>query len=178
MATKKSGFALPLYGVIILCIALLILSALALKHLHPKSSLQQSSVTPTLSPETSLLVDAAVWYPSAPWTEPKSAAQETYYGTLSGQSIQATVTQPNATLPHFETVSMLSEMGYQPDNNLAADGPGSSSWGYTKEANGQKQVMTFSYKTRPTSSNPNEPLQFSCPCQVDITVFVSKPFTQ
>lgn len=176
MAQKKSGFALPLYGVIILCIALLILAMLTLKHLHPKSSLQQSSVTPTLSPETSLLVDAAVWYPSAPWTEPKSDTQQTFYGELSGESIEATVTSQTASLPHFEQVNTLQTMGFLPDNNLAADGPGSSVWGYTKESNSQKQVMTFSYKTRPTNSNPNEPLQFSCPCQVDVTVFVSKPF--
>ena len=33
----------------------------------------QSTVaaSPTISPQTSLLVDAAVWYPSAPWSPPK-----------------------------------------------------------------------------------------------------------
>lgn len=141
----------------------------------PQTSPKTQIVTPTLSPEASLLVDAAVWYPSAPWSPPKVSSQTTYYGDLQGQSIQATVTSNTPSLEHFEIVPMLKEKGFLPDNNLSADGPGSSTWGYKRSENGQMQVMTFSYKTRPTNSNPNEPVQFNCPCKIDVTVFVSNP---
>lgn len=62
------------------------------------------------------------------------------------------------------------------DNNLAADGPGSSLWGYKKEVDGKTQIIIFSYKTQPTSNKPDEPLQFDCPCKVDWSVFISYPF--
>lgn len=135
-------------------------------------------VSPTLSPETSLLVDAAVWYPSASWAPPAKASQTTYYGDLQGQSIKATVESSNPSLDHFEMPQMLKENGFLPDNNLSADGPGSSVWGYKKSENGMMQVMTFSYKTQPSSSSPNEPLQFNCPCKIDVEVFVSNPVSE
>lgn len=176
MAKNKQSLALPLYGVIVICFILLVITAFMLHRFQPKRVQHTAAVSPTISPETSVLIDVAVWYPSAPWSEPKPATQTTFYGTLGGESISATVTQPNPTLPHFEIVSMLGQMGFQPDNNLAADGPGSSVWGYMKEVNGKKQVLTFSYRTKPSNTNPNEPVQFNCPCTVDVTAFVSNPF--
>lgn len=135
-----------------------------------------STPTATISPETSLLADIAVWYPSAPWSQPKTTTEQTALGNLDGESIQATITSQATEIPHFETVSELTSKGFILDNNLSADGPGSSTWGYSKKADGKTQVITFSYKTQPSNSNPNEPLQFNCPCKVDWEVFVSKPF--
>lgn len=136
--------------------------------------IQKKSQMNSLAKE--LLVDAAVWYPSAPWTEPTSTSMETPYGNLQGQQITATVTSDKAYLDHFEIVDMLTKLGFESDPGLAADGPGASSWGYIKNENGEKQIMLFSYKTQPSSNNPNEPLQFDCPCKIDVTVFVSNPF--
>jgi hypothetical protein len=131
----------------------------------------------TMNPQTALLIDVAVWYPSAPWTTPKATSEQTQYGDLSGESMSATVTSQTAMLPHFEQQQTLKAKGFMPDMMLAADGPGSSMWGYKKDDGATSQILTFSYKTQPTSSNPNEPLQFNCPCKLDISVFSSSPFT-
>lgn len=136
-----------------------------------------STTIPKISSETSLLADIAVWYPSAPWSTPKETTEQTMYGSLTGKSMKATVTSPTATLPHFEQVNTLVQKGFTLDNNLSADGPGSSVWGYKKEENGETQIILFSYKTEPSSSNLNEPLQFNCPCKINTSVFVSNPFS-
>lgn len=130
---------------------------------------------PSIPPSAlEILVDAAVWYPSAPWSEPTiGRSAGSYYGNIDGQSITATVTSQKASIPHFEDVNALTAKGFVPDTNLAADGPGSSTWGYKKNVNANQQIILFSYKTQPTSSNPNEPLQFDCPCKVNVTVFAS-----
>jgi hypothetical protein len=125
------------------------------------------------TPEYTLLADAAVWYPSAPWSHPAKNTQTTFYGNLSGLSIHAQVTSDKPMLGHFEDVNSLATSKFLPDTNLEADGPGASSWGYLKDIDGKKQLLLFSYKTQPSSSNPNEPLQFSCPCKIDVTVFAS-----
>jgi len=92
--------------------------------------------------------------------------------------MKATVTSPTASIPHFEMASALKTQGFIPDLNLSADGPGSSNWGYVNSNNEETQVIIFSYKTRPTNSNPNEPLEFNCPCKVNLSVFVSNPFAE
>lgn len=135
-----------------------------------------TTVVPSITPETAQLANVAVWYPSAPWTTPKKSTDETFYGNLPGESMQATVTSPTASLPHFEIIDELTKSGFVPDNNLYADGPGSSMWGYKSEKDGKTQLLIFSYNTKPSKNSPNEPLQFSCPCTVDLNVFVSNPF--
>lgn len=137
---------------------------------------QTTNAPKVITPQTSLLIDAAVWYPSAPWTEPREGNQATFYGNLSGELITAQITSPAASIDHFEDVSALKTKGFLPDNNLSADGPGSSSWGYKKTENGKSQIFLFGYQTEASSNNPNQPLQFNCPCKVNITVFASKPF--
>lgn len=141
------------------------------------TTLPQSSY-PKVSPETALLVDVAVWYPSAPWTEPKKTTEETTYGNLSGENMQASVTASTASLSQFENVSELKAKGFTTDINLAAGGPGSSVWGYKSEKGEKMQVIIFSYKAQPTNNNPNEPLQFNCPCKINMNVFVSNPFSR
>lgn len=158
-----------------LCVALIIVGAIFFMDQQKKTAQTSQTTAPNVSPETALLADIAVWYPSAPWTKPKKYTAETMYGNLSGESMQATLTSPNASLSHFENEAELKTKGFVPDNNLAADGPGSSVWGYKSEKDGKTQVIIFSYKTEPSSSNANEPLQFNCPCTVNVSVFVSTP---
>lgn len=160
---------------LILIILLVVGLAGGYYYFAPKSAAPTPSVT--VSPQTGLMADVAVWYPSAPWSEPAEDSEViSSYGTFAGESMHATVTSQTASLPHFEIVSELKDKGFLPDNNLSADGPGSSTWGYKKTEDGQNQIILFSYKTQPTSSAPNEPLQFNCPCQVEVNVFVTSPF--
>lgn len=171
MAKKKKTATHKLYfSLIIAFIAILIIGGIFF-YKTPSATAPH-----TISPETSLLIDAAVWYPSAPWTTPKKTTQTTPLGTLSGEIITATVTSSTSFLPHFEMVQQLNKNGFMLSNELAADGAGSSMWGYTKEENGKSQILLFSYKTDPSSSLPNQPLQFNCPCKIHISVFASQPF--
>ena len=163
--------------VVIAVILIAVVGAFFFSKQKIKNPTSLQTATPSISEETSLLVDVAVWYPSAPWSEPKATTEQTQYGALSGESINATVSSPTASIPHFEMADTLKQKGFEPDLMLSADGPGSSQWGYKKTENGQSQIMVFSYKTEPSSSNPNEPLQFNCPCKVNVSVFVSTPFS-
>lgn len=140
-----------------------------------KQSNAPHAPNPSIPPSAlEILVDAAVWYPSAPWSKPAiGRSPGSYYGNIDGQSITATVTSQTASIPHFEDVHALQAKGFVSDPNLAADGPGSSFWGYKKNVNGNQQIILFSYETKPTSNKPNEPLQFNCPCKVQATAFVS-----
>lgn len=123
-----------------------------------------------------VLLQAKESLPDASWGKPQDATEPTPLGNLTGVKLSATTTTSQATLPHFENTKDLERLGYKPDMSLSADGPGSSVWGYTKTENGDESVILFSYNTQPSSSNPNEPLQFNCPCKMNISVFVSNPF--
>lgn len=111
----------------------------------------------------------------ATWAKPSDTTEQTPLGTFPGQIMTGTLKTENAMLTHFENVKELSKMGFKANQNLSADGPGSSQWGYSKESNGETQVIIYSYKTSPTSKNPNEPLQFNCPCNTTVSVFLSDP---
>ncbi|MEK7572162.1 MAG: hypothetical protein AAB553_07880 [Patescibacteria group bacterium] len=113
------------------------------------------------------------WYPEATWEAATTTQEQTPYGEMNGLLITGTTTIDTASIPHFEKAEELQKLGYQPDMALSADGPGSSTWGYSKEQDGKQQIILFSYKTEPTSSNPDEPLQFNCPCTTDLSVFLS-----
>lgn len=115
--------------------------------------------------------------PKASWEAPIASNTTTSYGNATGYLENGTITAETASLPHFENKATLSSLGFVVDNNLSADGPGSSLWGYKKTTGNEIQLIIFSYKTDPTSSNPNEPLQFNCPCQTQVSVFVTNPFT-
>ncbi len=110
---------------------------------------------------------------SATWTKPVDTTEQSPIGTFPGKIMTGTLTTSNAILTHFENVKELSRMGFKADQNLSADGPGSSQWGYSKESNGETQIIMYSYKTSPTSTNPDEPLQFDCPCNTSVSVFLS-----
>lgn len=112
---------------------------------------------------------------SATWEKAADTTEQTPIGIFPGKIMKGTLTTNTASLNHFENVKELSKMGFQANQNLSADGPGSSQWGYSKEENNMTSVIIYSYKTDPTSTNPNEPLQFNCPCTTSVSVFVSDP---
>lgn len=110
------------------------------------------------------------------WDVPEETTDQTSSGNIKGEKISGILTTAQATLPHFEDAQILTKAGFEPDMSLSADGPGSSVWGYKKKQGGQQSLIIFSYKTLVTSQNPNEPLQFNCPCNMSVSVFVSDPF--
>lgn len=162
---------------IILLLGVFCLLIVALFVYYHHGSVQKPHTTTSQAPSKDLsdmLASVAVWWPDAPWTNPAITIQTTSYGKLSGADMQATVTSPTASMQPFENTTELSQEGFVKDTTLDAGGAGSATWGYKRVQNGKTQILLFSYATTPTSSNPNEPLQFACPCKQIITVFVSK----
>ncbi len=134
-----------------------------------KNSSNTATPTPIatqVQPNSPIFSKLNSWLPGD-WSTPVTSSQMNY----SGMESSVTITTQTAAVSHFEDVSYLKSLGFEPDINLSADGPGSSVWGYKNAETGQ--VIVFSYRTSPTSTNPNEPLQFNCPCQSKVSVFVS-----
>ena len=115
------------------------------------------------------------WLPNTSWSAPFAASYETPYGTFQGTETTTTITTDSPTMRNFEDEKFLNSLGLKIDTMLLADGPGSSMWGYKKEINGKIQTVLFFYKTTPTSTPTDEPIQFNCPCQTKVTVFISNP---
>ncbi len=153
----------------VIAVLLLLIAGLVFYKLH----IQPKPADLSKTPETALLAQVALWYPSAGWSSPKIDKQTTLYGSFTGESMQATIKSDKAFMEHYENADTLKQMGFLPDTNLSADGPGSSSWGYSNITSNSKQLIIFSYRTKPTNTNPNEPAQFTCPCDKTISVFVS-----
>ncbi|HVT00685.1 MAG TPA: hypothetical protein VHE53_00440 [Patescibacteria group bacterium] len=142
----------------------------------------KNGIDPTKSTSSAILnpvfYDVKVWLPGVSWSTPKKTSEQTMYGDLKGEESTAQITTKTATVSQFENVKELNSMGYHQDINLEAGGPGSSIWGYKKTDGKMSQIVTFSYNTTPSSNNPNEPLQFNCPCKTTLKVFVSDPFNE
>lgn len=141
----------------------------------PSSKASQARSAP-LPENMGALVSVAVWIPNGGWTTPVVTTESTPYGELSGYSTTGMVTLDQAYMDPFEHKEELSGMGYEADPMLDASGPGSNMWGYKRTVDGKEQILVLGYKTQPTSSNQNEPLQFNCPCKIAISAFVSEPF--
>lgn len=170
---KKYSFPLVtrLLFLLVVALAFVIIILVYKKYTQPVA---KKAVSLQNTPEYSLLVNAAVWYPSAPWSKPALDTQVTSYGKLQGESIHAQITSNKSYLDHYEDTNALKTQGFLLDNSLLADRAGASLWGYLKTDGKTKQVILFMYETQPTSNNPNKPLQFTCPCKINTTVFVSK----
>jgi len=65
----------------------------------------------------------------------------------------------------------LKEAGWTVDNNFAADGVKGSQVGYKKDSN--FIVLSYNIKPGKVISGTNEPLQYTCPCDVTYTIFTS-----
>lgn len=127
----------------------------------------------TASISSAIFNQAKQALPAAAWDNPEEGTT----GTVPAVGMSGTLTVQEANIPHFENSTDLKKLGFQPDINLSADGPGSSQWGYKKVENGKIQLITYSYRVSPSNSNPNEPVQFNCPCNATVSVTVSKPFS-
>jgi hypothetical protein len=161
-------------GLLIIIVILLVIGGITAWNIRSARPANQQTVESNVSPTATKVFSALPeLMPEAHWSEPVEAKKETFYGNIPGVSRTATIKTQEATVPHFGQSVFFRDLGYDADKNLAADGPGSSQWGYVKNVDGKKQIVTFGYHVKPTNSNPNEPLQFDCPCQTTMTVFVS-----
>ncbi|HVZ66756.1 MAG TPA: hypothetical protein VG917_00670 [Patescibacteria group bacterium] len=140
-----------------------------------KNGIEPNNSSSSMSP---IFYDLKVWLPDTSWSVPTKTSEQTMYGDLKGEQSTAQITTKQASVNPFENVKAMNDLGYQQDLNLAAGGPGSSVWGYKKTEGNMMQIVTFSYNTAPSYNNPNEPLQFNCPCKTTLKVFVSDPFNE
>ena len=165
------------FWIFLIIVILLIVSITLLKKTQSPSSTNTNSAQPTLSSlDTSVFGQLPTWLPEVNWSSPQPSTQTTLYGTATGKEVTGIITNENASMPHFDNADYLKTLGFSSDVNTQADGPGSSTWGYKKTTGDQIQLILFSYKTTPSNNNPNEPLQFNCPCKATVSVFVSNPF--
>lgn len=141
------------------------------KSATPKPKTTTVAVSPAADKIFSQL---AKWLPDATFGLPKRTTEDTSYGKFSGESLAGFTMAPTASMPHFEDADYLKKLGFTPDNMLSADGPGSSVWGYSKEQSGKRQIILFSSEAKPLEVKPNEPLQFNCPCNTNVRIFVSE----
>lgn len=155
----KRYFLIPLGLIILASIFLVIFES-------PRGDNQTQQQTPEIFREL------PAWKSDARWSTPSDTSQNTYLGEVKGKQTSANIKVNEPNIAHFEDSSYMNSHGYTIDNNLSADGPGSSSWGYTKTNGSQIDVVIFSYNVSATSSDPNSPLEFNCPCNAELQVFI------
>lgn len=159
--------------ILIIVIAVSVVGFAAYLHSTRPQSNFSSFTTQSLDP---IFKSVTASTPKVDWSDTSTISTQTAYGYLTGRQITGQKLSNDAQTEQFENVTDLANLGFEKDVNLQAGGPGSSSWGYKKTKNGKTQVILFSYVTEPSSSNPGEPIQFVCPCKIDLTVFVSDLF--
>jgi len=93
---------------------------------------------------------------------------------LTGQVVQANIITQQPFVPQFASDSQLENLSFAEDINLQADGAGSSQWGYTRQIGNLTQYLLFTYSVEPTKNNDNAPVEFNCPCNTTISVFVGE----
>lgn len=148
---------------------------IALWLLYIKTFKPSNTQTTTKTPPTNSQIFSQVisTVDGATWTIPENTTEQTGAGNLTGQKVTSQITTKEANVTHFENEKELIKLGYESDPSLSADGPGSSMWGYKSDNEGETNYIIYSYKVAPSSNNPNEPLQFNCPCKTDLSVFIS-----
>jgi len=159
---------------IVIIIIIMVFISVAVWHKNLKNQQATMNTTQTLSPTAEKVFhQLPKWFPTSSWSSPQATTQTTYYGKITGIATSTTITTKDATVPHFGQSIFFRDLGFDADKNLDADGAGSSVWGYKKGTGNDMQIITFTSRTKPTSTAANEPLQFNCPCQTTLTVFVS-----
>lgn len=167
---------IPKVSIILLIAVVVVGAAIYLHETRPQSN--PRSILTSTQGSSAIFAGVKTSVPNANWSLPSTATEQTTYGNINGQVVKGQITSDTAYSTHFEDLNTLTSQGYTADPNLSADGPGSSIWGYKKAENSKTQVVLFSYTTQASTSSPNEPLQFNCPCKVDLKVFVSDPFNE
>jgi len=91
--------------------------------------------------------------------------------SISGYEITvtATISKNLDAGKFFNYYKKLLNSGWQTDNNFAADGVTGSQMGYIKGNN--YIVLNYSITPGKIISGANEPLQYTCPCQVKYSIF-------
>lgn len=167
MAEKKNHLPRRYYLItlLLIIIASIVLVIFQTTPTPPPAQINPQSENPTFQKVTE-------WKPNAVWSMPTDSVQNTYLGEVNGKTSTANIRSDQATLSPFEDVAYLNSLGYELNQNLSADGPGSSVWGYKKGIDTDFELIIFSYVTTPTNSNPNQPLEFNCPCEMKVEVFI------
>lgn len=164
----------PIIGVVV-AVVLIIGAILVLKNNRPVMDYTPTP-TPTNVPQvvkSPIFNKLPSWLPSAKWSSPKSTTQTIGEISYEGQEETSTIETKIPSLNNFEDPKFLESLGFKEDLSFAASGPGGNAWGYKNSKT--NQVVIFSYSTTPTSLKPNEPVQFNCPCQMQVSVFVGSP---
>lgn len=139
-----------------------------------KNKTQDNSTS--ISHQSELLTKLSEGVPNSSWSNPENINQSAgTYGEMEGQKITSTITTKDAMPVNFDEKTYLESLGYKEDSQLAAGGPGSSVWGYSKTVDGVTSVVVFSSQTAATNSDQNAPAEFNCPCQTQLSIFVSTP---
>ncbi len=109
-----------------------------------------------------LNADVYPLFPGIKWGS-EMTGTDTYF-KITGYKVDSSVMTEKdipTTLSPFQTYydEKMKKAGWTMDINMAADGPASSSWGYTKG----NEVAMFSYHFESLDPKPDE--IFSCPCE-------------
>lgn len=114
------------------------------------------------------------WVPNATWDEPQKSTEMSPYGKTTGLRMSGKITGKNASISrNFEDKQVMQALGYFEDMQFAADGPGTSNWGYSKTENGKTQIVVFRYSTNAILGPESKEPPF-----VNLSVFVSDPFVR
>lgn len=144
---------------------------------------QASSSATSQASAAAFLQTAIALYPSTTtWGQPQ--ATTVFYTKVQAEDpiqVSGSKVQGNGTVPSLENMrdvgaTYLTANGWEQDNNIAADGPTGSTWGYKKAVGSKMQILELSYTNTSLTVTPGQPVQSICPCNVTYTVFLSNPF--
>ncbi|HSW97332.1 MAG TPA: hypothetical protein VLF89_05910 [Candidatus Saccharimonadales bacterium] len=143
----------------------LLLSYQPQRTMQNNSQIYQSSISPTMASKSGMLAFSDTSLPIS-WEE-ETKATESYQGkAIAGKELRGRLSYKSGYLHSLANREYLQTNGWVENNNLAADGPNGSQWGYTKN---KKQVVIFSY-TNMSFTPP--PTGTTCPCEFTVKIFL------
>jgi hypothetical protein len=155
-------------------LVIFVLGFVVFKYTNFKGLISKVVETKKISPKPlpAIFDKLSQWVPTASWGELQKSTQMTPYGKTVGLKMIGEIKGKNATISrNFEDIKIMNSFGFFEDMNFAADGPGSSNWGYSKTENGKIQVAIFRYSTNRILGPESKAPPF-----VNLSVFVSEPF--